>query len=1311
MKSVFNNLFNIASYYFTGSNANEDTEHFLNQDNVDNYSDVQGQHSHAADFASSSRQQPIYNHDYDYHQPSTSTRVFTGRAALNSNYSGDIELGNTASTSLVTPSSRFNNEIQYDTNIAASSQIRQSLVTSTKTTTTTTIEQDADDGSSSEDATASSTSGCSSLVPSHQDQHTRLGMGKDKLEMLRKELMRKTKDIGISAPKVSTSGPTSSNKSALWSGGEERSQRGTKRFSVEKFLSPSSIVKHKSPFYEGKTVFGGAATRRISRLTSSPYTYLPGQKLAPIIRVNVNDSAESHIKSDNLSTAAKKILESMEKIATPIQDAKRMPLYNDRQTRQMNLLAQQLSSRSHPYGRSRGPPKVSILPQDEVSISTQVKPISIDELVKKHELTVSKTQSQIVPEVSDSLREMSDLSSGGGKMRSHMGKLSGRPSKHDNIQNTVAEEINLPNVPLILPTGILPKFNFSATSKSSSKNDSPTISTTVITKVRNEDPHFKFSFPILTNSVETLGVEKQPKKSFEFSKPLSPETSENARMNLSSVISSNSPNFSSTSTIMPVTSCSPSLSQSSNKSENSSGLIIGGSVMDVLGKSSNSNKESSSSLSTAPLSNWGDRFKPAPGSWSCPSCMLVNTSDKMKCAACESAKPGAPLVDNTAQNKVTNSWGDKFKPPSGSWTCSVCMIPNTEDKIKCVACETPNPKKANQQNESLKSSNCDSENKSPSSGTWQCDICSAQNKDGDSKCSDCETVKSGKLFSVDGNKDMYSGFKFGNATTTNIATSFKFGIPISEEPKNDVPSITNFGGNNKTVPLSGIKFGFPTSEKIASIVFSASTSEVPSSNSTTLTSPIFSFGVPKDDSNKSSISIPMTSKPVFSTEKISFSSEESANHSSVPKVTSNFTGGSTIDKSADDRISIVAKKSLPIPTSKPEVDSASKSIPSIVSPFESVTKPSVFGASEAPSSITSSSTSFLTTLQSSKSEVPKTTTATNASLFTFGSPKEKSDLNSSAPSSNTSFGSGTGFGTSKPFTFGNSSQIAQTSSKPSSTLDSGFKFSETTPVANDKIFGNATAKSVFGAANPVVTTTAASTGFATNQPMFAFNKGATNEKNLLSSTNMFGNSTGTSITNPLISSSQNAFGSFSTNNPSSVAVSNSTSNAQPQSSVFNSFPQNTSFPIATTSQTLFSTAPVLTTSSSFNFTNSSNNAPSPQFSFPSFDQGKTSTAETNKPVFQFGASSTTTGLSFGASAPSTPASAFGQNQSLFGASQNQSAPLQPTFPFNQVPPVNADPFKPQAPQPQQPFNFAISQQPSFNFGNATNNGTGLFQFR
>lgn len=52
-------------------------------------------------------------------------------------------------------------------------------------------------------------------------------------------------------------------------------------------------------------------------------------------------------------------------------------------------------------------------------------------------------------------------------------------------------------------------------------------------------------------------------------------------------------------------------------------------------------------------------------------------------------------VKTASQEPVKASTGkslaDMFKPAAGSWTCSVCLVNNSAEMSKCAACETPNP--------------------------------------------------------------------------------------------------------------------------------------------------------------------------------------------------------------------------------------------------------------------------------------------------------------------------------------------------------------------------------------------------------------------------------------------------------------------------------------------------------------------------------------------------------------------------------------------------------------------------------------------
>ena len=49
------------------------------------------------------------------------------------------------------------------------------------------------------------------------------------------------------------------------------------------------------------------------------------------------------------------------------------------------------------------------------------------------------------------------------------------------------------------------------------------------------------------------------------------------------------------------------------------------------------------------------------------------------------------VTENTTTTSSSNSLMDKFKPAAGSWTCNSCLVVNSPDTNSCAACETPNP--------------------------------------------------------------------------------------------------------------------------------------------------------------------------------------------------------------------------------------------------------------------------------------------------------------------------------------------------------------------------------------------------------------------------------------------------------------------------------------------------------------------------------------------------------------------------------------------------------------------------------------------
>lgn len=91
-------------------------------------------------------------------------------------------------------------------------------------------------------------------------------------------------------------------------------------------------------------------------------------------------------------------------------------------------------------------------------------------------------------------------------------------------------------------------------------------------------------------------------------------------------------------------------------------------------------------------SGFGDKFKPASGTWNCSDCYLSNKAGDLNCLACNKPAENAanlPQVPKAATATGTSGFGNMFKPKSGSWECKACYISNKSDTMYCVACDSP----------------------------------------------------------------------------------------------------------------------------------------------------------------------------------------------------------------------------------------------------------------------------------------------------------------------------------------------------------------------------------------------------------------------------------------------------------------------------------------------------------------------------------------------------------------------------------------------------------------------------------------------
>ncbi|XP_040404078.1 nuclear pore complex protein Nup153 isoform X11 [Cygnus olor] len=248
-----------------------------------------------------------------------------------------------------------------------------------------------------------------------------------------------------------------------------------------------------SPFYPGKTAYGGAAVRSKQPKTE-PYR---AQKRAKARQETVRSPA-------TLSTAARCILEAMEKLSSPLLDAKRMasllPLYcppdidkldiTDFQSKRRKLESQNASQ--HPPVKRLVTPKVnpqSMLyaryPKPSPTATTQSSKIR-QRVDTKYQGMREKTlpaEQQAEPSESNvtsykfntaaSNGLSSGMSSGGGKMR----RERGMHYLSRAVQEQEVEEPVLPKIPLPIATASLPQFNFSFVDSSAVSASPSTVST------------------------------------------------------------------------------------------------------------------------------------------------------------------------------------------------------------------------------------------------------------------------------------------------------------------------------------------------------------------------------------------------------------------------------------------------------------------------------------------------------------------------------------------------------------------------------------------------------------------------------------------------------------------------------------------------------------------------------------------------------------------------------------------------------------------------------------------------------------------
>ncbi|KAJ9579598.1 hypothetical protein L9F63_004783, partial [Diploptera punctata] len=1144
-----------------------------------------------------------------------------------------------------------------------------------------------------------STSGCSSLVPQANRQFQASQLASTNLAARRRSIDEKLNFTGhLQSPRTLFSDRSYSRS--------PRSNLSLSRrrpsFNVSTFGSPvtaqdkislqNRIVN--SPFYAGKTTFGGASAYRKWKNSFQSPNEVAGVKRCGVQVKPANCEGDS---LSTMSTTARRILEALEQFSTPVLDAKRIP-----------------TQPTTPLGSKRKLTSPSLRPGQLPRTPNSAKPLLVptvpDLLKMKHREKLQDTmESARLIAASSSInspavcpstpsREYRMRFEDDEKSGKHGGKIK---SKEKELEEERVEEVNLPNISL--PVTSLPKFDFIV--PPAPVSTSPVVST------------FKFAPPItVTENARTC----KSVDNFTFSKPLSIGNKDTSNHNTKKVncIGTSIPNspvklsemqFKSGSDNKLVSSEIGESKNNSHKNNSQSGSEVfgikvadelkSGSVMDILGKMSNSvgDKDFSSGSSL-------DKFKSAPGMWECSSCMIRNKSDVTKCVCCETprssvstpisktssnlemwicklchtsnahnlklcskcsanksvqssqSKESTPLQEKPAS--TLSDFGNKFKPPSGSWECNTCLVMNPESLTQCQACETKRPGLANKSltapiTSSLKpptDSGFGEKFKKPE-GSWECPDCMVQNKGDSLRCIACERAKpgtetktasttkfnfvipaeaSGFKFGLDKAGDTAKesvvqststqGFKFGETKVTS-ASNFTFGVPTNVT-KSDT------GNTTSTVTTPNFNFGTTTSSPVSS-------GTVKPADTATFSKPGFSFGAP--------VSSKFQSTPPNEIKK----TEE------VPKKRRASDTGETLDNSKTLKLKQEERTSSLIKPDATTVKSNEEKLEKKDQPTKKVTFS--FGS---PSSETTNKTN----------EKPNTATkATEGAKpsFSFGAPSTGLNLNSGkiAPFSfgstaTTSTTSSSIFGNIAPVTAATNSTTTVSTAATSSTVSTPFTLSASkSPIA----FGNSSSTLTFGQ-SPATTSAATfsfGTGLKTTTASSTFTFGSQSKP--FSADNTESSNTSKSQTTTFVSPTIPAFG---TSKPATTTTTTTTipttstaasSIISPSLPSFNTVATTPSFNLPSKNTIPAFGASNTATTASTTTSTSFGSIASPNFSSTFSDQNKSASKSVSNPApFTFGSGTNNSTSSLGA-----PAAPF----SFGGAQNDQNLISKGTFSF------------------------------------------------
>ncbi|XP_026203665.1 nuclear pore complex protein Nup153 isoform X2 [Anabas testudineus] len=507
-----------------------------------------------------------------------------------------------------------------------------------------------------------------------------------------------------------------------------------------------------SPFYPGKTTYGGAAAVRSARAR-------PGTPYQAPVRRQIKAKPAGAQPCGVTSATARRILQSLESMSSPLADAKRIPAAasspmspsmdgTNLDVSHFQSKKKRMDSALPPVQKLVVPSAASASGNRSVSFRPTLTPGGVSRTLDRTPRETPTRQLQKLPNTtpgpSESTRgssgsayplsstpATSSISSGGGKMKRE--RTSARPSSKRPEEDELAEVPDLPTISLPINTSALPTFSFSTPLPPiTTISGAPSITavTPVKETVTNKDPPMASTPPCVP---------------FTFSSPIvkataasPPSFSPSAGFTFSAPVAKLAPSMSNGKLAAPIPAAvKPTAIKNTEEFEGPfkpAKVLKQGSVLDLLKapgfaspvartspgpeaspqQISGQSTTPASSSTTTPLSSsagCGGLFKAPPG-WSCDACFVQNKPSDTKCACCMAPQPNssssksmdrkpspAALVgmesssstNPTSTTTTTTGFGPMFSKPAGTWDCDTCLVLNKPDAVKCVACETAKP--------------------------------------------------------------------------------------------------------------------------------------------------------------------------------------------------------------------------------------------------------------------------------------------------------------------------------------------------------------------------------------------------------------------------------------------------------------------------------------------------------------------------------------------------------------------------------------------------------------------------------------------